>query len=150
MDNCKIIDFDISKTLSTVTENQIPRGCIECQDGYKGYVSSVSDYYYNHYVHLPARNFPSSTIKDKYYFSIWNKNAIYNNCLQFNSLMESSTYKLLKFTKVEGTSFPSFRDGFDYKNIGTMSDVSSNQAYFANAKTLVKYSIGQLDTATTI
>lgn len=49
-DNCKIIDFDISRTLTTVKENEIPKGCIECLDGYKGYINDPNDYFYNHYV----------------------------------------------------------------------------------------------------
>jgi len=59
LDNCKIIDFDVSRVLSTVKENEIPKGCIECMDGYKGVITS-SEFYYNHYIHLPAKNIESS------------------------------------------------------------------------------------------
>lgn len=60
LDNCKIIDFDVSRTISNPREDLIPKGCIQCHDGYKGYINNISDYHFNRYVHMPLRNFSYS------------------------------------------------------------------------------------------
>lgn len=51
LDNCKVLDYDVSIIRSgVVTEDQIPKGCVECLPGYKGFYDKTIESYWSHYV----------------------------------------------------------------------------------------------------
>lgn len=126
LENCKILDYDVSYIRSgLITEDQIPKGCVECLDGYKGYYNSSIESYWSHFNYLPARSFSTSGIYKKSFFSIWHKRTIYNSCLAFNKNMETANTKLFTFTKVQDITFPSLKNGFTYFTVAGISSVIS-------------------------